>query len=370
MIFLAWFAPFAGFVPVFPAIWRKNRGFFVDTEKWIEIARTGTFTDSAGRKQTFTNSDLDAIVSAWNPAKRDCPLVLGHPKTDATPAFGWLRKIRSEGGKLLASFGDVPEQARKLVADGLYRHVSMSLMPDRVTLRHVALLGAAQPAIDGLKAVEFGDSDNCITVEFAARDGGSLAKGAQQTPRSLQAPLECRAGSATDRYEKKEGAMPDELQRKIGQLEEQLKALKAENESLKKRVADHKQGKEKAEAAKADAESRAEKASADFAAYRGQIEKERRESRIAALVEAGKLKPAEKASVMQFATALASQSGTVDFSLPDGKTENISLEEKYFRELEARHVDGRFMDFSLPPSHASQPFVDYADIAKKLESVA
>lgn len=310
---------------------------------WIEIARTGTFTDSAGRRQTFTSADLDAIASAYNPARRDCPLVLGHPKTDAAPAFGWLRKIRSEGGKLLASFGDVPEAARKLVADGLYRHVSMSLMPDRVTLRHVALLGAAQPAIDGLKAVEFGDSDNCITVEFAARDGGSLA-----------------------RHEKKEGAMPDELQRKIGQLEEQLKALKAENENLKKQVIDHKQGKEKAEAAKTDAESRAEKASADFAAYRGQIEKERRESRIAALVKAGKLKPAEKSSVMQFATALASQSGTVDFSLPDGRTENISLEEKYFRELEARPVDGRFMDFSLPSSHASQPFVDYADMAKKL----
>lgn len=320
----------------------------MDTENWIEIARTGTFTDSAGREQRFTNSDLDAIAAAYDPARRDCPLVIGHPKTDAAPAFGWLREIRREGEKLLASFGDVPEAARKLVRDGHYRHVSMSLMPDRVTLRHVALLGAAQPAIDGLKAVEFGDSDNCITVEFAARDGGS------------------RAGSATESYEKKEGAMSEDLQRKIGQLEEQLKALKAENESLKKQAADHRQGQEKAEAAKTNAEARAEKASADFAAYRGQIEKERRESRITALVKAGKLKPAEKASALQFASALASQSGTVDFSLPDGKTENISLEEKYLRELEARPVDGRFMDFSMPPSHASQPFVDYADMAKKL----
>ena len=57
---------------------------------------------------------------------------------------------------------------RELVAGGHYRHVSMSLMPDRVSLRHVALLGAAQPAIDGLAAVEFKDGGDAITVDFAA----------------------------------------------------------------------------------------------------------------------------------------------------------------------------------------------------------
>lgn len=40
-------------------------------DKWIEIARTGTFTDSAGRQQTFTEKDLDAIASAYDPQKRD-----------------------------------------------------------------------------------------------------------------------------------------------------------------------------------------------------------------------------------------------------------------------------------------------------------
>ncbi len=299
---------------------------------WIEIARTGTFTDSAGRRQTFTSADLDAIASAYNPARRDCPLVLGHPKTDAAPAFGWLRKIKSAGGKLLASFGDIPEAARKLVAEGHYRHVSMSLMPDRLTLRHVALLGAAQPAIDGLKAVEFGDNADAITVDFSTMEGN----------------------------------MPEDLQRKIGQLEEQLKALREENESLKKQAADHKHGKEKAEAAKTEAESKAEKAASDFAAYRENIERERREARISALVEAGKLKPAEKASSLQFATALASQTETVDFTLPDGKTENITLEEKYLRELEARPVDPRFTDFSMPRDQASQEAASYADIVKKL----
>lgn len=140
-------------------------------DKWIEIARTGTFTDSAGRPQTFTEGDLEAIAHAYNPAKRDAPLVFGHPKTDAAPAFGWAARLRAENGKLFAQFAHVPDAVRDLVAKRHYRHVSMSLMPDRVTLRHVALLGAAQPAIDGLEAVEFHDGGNAITVDFAATRG-------------------------------------------------------------------------------------------------------------------------------------------------------------------------------------------------------
>ena len=229
-------------------------------EKWIEIARTGTFTDSAGHPQTFTAGDLDAIARSYDPAKRDAPLCFGHPQTDKAPAFGWVDALKSEGGKLYANFSRVPEQVRALVNAGRYRHVSMSLMPDRVTLRHVALLGAAQPAIDGLAAVEFADGGNAITVDFAATRG----EGDTMTI--------------------------EELQRQIGQLQGQLEAVRAENADLKKKADSHKQEKDKAEAAKTEAEQKAEKVSADFAAYRGKIEGERREARVAELVKAGKVK--------------------------------------------------------------------------------
>ena len=51
-------------------------------EKWIEIARTGTFEDSAGRLRTFTAGDLGAIARSYDPARRDAPLTFGHPQTD------------------------------------------------------------------------------------------------------------------------------------------------------------------------------------------------------------------------------------------------------------------------------------------------
>ena len=173
---------------------------------WIEIARTGTFADSMGRPQTFTARDLEAIAGAYDPHKRDAPLVFGHPESDAAPAFGWVERLKSEGGKLLATFADVPQEVRELVAKGHYRHVSMSLMPDRTTLRHVALLGAAQPAIDGLKAVSFAADEGAITIEFAATGGEGDAM------------------------------TIEELQRQVGQLQAQLETLTNENKSLKKQL--------------------------------------------------------------------------------------------------------------------------------------
>ena len=160
----------------------------------------------------------------------------------------------------------------------------------------------------------------------------------------------------------------EELQRQVGQLQAQLEALKTENADLKKKADTHKQDKDKADAAKTDAEQKAAKASADFAAYKGKIETERREARVSALVQAGKVKPAERAGVLDFAAKLAGQDGTVDFAAPDGTKESVTLEERYFRDLEARPVDERFADFAAPPAHAGgqAPAYDPAEMASKL----
>ncbi len=329
----------------------------MDNNKWIEIARAGTFEDSAGRPRTFTAQSLDAIARAYDPAKRDAPLTFGHPTSDKAPAIGWVERLKSEGGKLYANFSRVPEPVRELVAKGHYRHVSMSLMPDLVTLRHVALLGAEQPAIDGLKAVEFENGGDAITVDFAhpnpaARDGGGPRGGSEAATALAASDSESRTGRAGERHPEGDDFMTaEELQRQVGQLQAQLEALKSENTDLKKKAEAHKEDKDKADAAKTDAEQKAEKASADFAAYRGKVEGERREARVAELVQAGKVKPAEKAGVLDFAVKLAAQAGTVDFAAPGGTKESISLEERYFRDLDARPVDERFADFSAPPAH-------------------
>ena len=64
----------------------------------IAIARTGQFTDSQGRPQSFSEADLDAIAASYDPAKLEAPLVFGHPAV-SDPAFGWVKSLRREGGK-------------------------------------------------------------------------------------------------------------------------------------------------------------------------------------------------------------------------------------------------------------------------------
>lgn len=306
----------------------------MEDTKWIEIARAGSFTDSMGRPQTFSNADLADIAASFDPKKRDCALCIGHPQGDSAPAFGWAKAVKAEGQKLFAQFALAQGGIRELVANGHYRHVSMSLMPDRKTLRHVALLGAAQPAIDGLKAVEFENGPENITIEFSG------------------------------------GKMPEnDLQREIGALKERIASLEKENSSLKDAAKGHKETRDKAEADKKAAEDKAEKAAADFAAYRDRVETEKREARVSAMVEAGKITPAEKANVLQFAAALAARNETCDFAAPDGATLKLTLEEKYLRECEARPVSGMSLNFNAPPAHVladKDEYINPSELTAKL----
>ena len=90
---------------------------------------------------------------------------------------------------------------------------------------------------------------------------------------------------------------------------------------------------------------------------------------MADLVKAGKVKPAERADVLDFAVKLAGRDETVDFAAPNGTKKSISLEERYFRDLEARPVDERFADFSATPAHAGggqEQSINPADLTAKL----
>lgn len=302
-------------------------------EPWIAIARTGTFQDSEGRDQTFNAADLDAIAANYNPARLEAPLVFGHPK-DSAPAYGWVSALKRDGPKLFARLASVPGEVRDLVGKGRYRYVSMSLTPDRKTLRHVGLLGAVPPAIDGLGPVELAGEPGII-INFMASEGEG---GSMPTP--------------------------EELQQQIGALQQQLEALKTENAQIKNKLGES--GKDKA-----DAEKKAADTAAEFAAYKSAVEVKDREKRVDALIAAGKLEPAKREETLSFAAALAAVTVPVNFSAPDGKAEQVTAQEKFFRDLEARQADVRFLDFSAHaplPAHAAAPEQNFnpAELTAKL----
>ena len=133
--------------------------------KWFEIFKAGKHTDSSGVERTYTENDLDGIVSKYNPENHEAPLVIGHPKTNL-PAYGWVDKIKRVGDRILALPKQVVPEFEEMVGKGLFKKRSVSFYPDG-SIRHIGFLGAMPPAIKGLKDVEFNADENEILIEFS-----------------------------------------------------------------------------------------------------------------------------------------------------------------------------------------------------------
>jgi hypothetical protein len=134
------------------------------SEKWIPVFKTGTHTNSEGKESTWTEADLDLIVSKYDPSYHEAPAVIGHPENDS-PAWGWVEKLKREGQLLYAKFKDLVPEFMEMVNKGMYKKRSISLYPDW-TLKHVGFLGAALPGVKGLPNVKFKDGDQ-KTIEFS-----------------------------------------------------------------------------------------------------------------------------------------------------------------------------------------------------------
>ncbi len=123
--------------------------------KWIEIFRAGTHTDSNGRQRTWTRADLDKTVASYDPEHNEAPVVIGHPKNNG-PAYGWVEGVKRVGDLLVAKLKQVEPQFAELVTAGRYKKRSASFYADG-SLRHIGFLGAAPPAIKGLKDFAFNE---------------------------------------------------------------------------------------------------------------------------------------------------------------------------------------------------------------------
>lgn len=173
-----------------------------------------------GRTVSFSEADVAATAAAYDPARHQAPLVIGHPTRDDAPAFGWVGSLAADGATLRASFSEISPAARELVEAGHYRHVSASFYapgasanptPGIWALRHVGLLGAVPPAVKGLGAVSFagGDAEDVVTVSFGELDhdtAWSLAGLARLLGRFLRRSRE--AVIARDGVEAADSALP------------------------------------------------------------------------------------------------------------------------------------------------------------------
>jgi len=206
---------------------------------WIEVFKSGEHKDSSGKLRKFTDDMLDKMVSLYNgkvseSTSFEAPLVKGHPKTD-DPAYGWISKLKRKGSTLLAKLKNVSSEIIEDVKKGLFKKISIALYPD-LMLRHVGMLGATAPAVQGLKNVEF--------EEFIGERNGEKGEGILITNDQLL--ITNKEGVSEGLNDRKseinEDSSFDELRmteevnfsEKIILLEEENKELKRKAEELEK----------------------------------------------------------------------------------------------------------------------------------------
>lgn len=159
--------------------------------KTIQIFKPGKHVAMSGAALSFSESDLAATAAAYDPAKHEAPLVVGHPKTDG-PAYGWVKSLAFAGtptssGRADGALEAVPHQVdpafAEMVARGAFKKISASFyapdspsnpVPGVYYLRHVGLLGAQPPAVKGLRNPQFADTEQGV-VEFSEWDDADNA---------------------------------------------------------------------------------------------------------------------------------------------------------------------------------------------------
>lgn len=148
--------------------------------KLLHIFKPGRHVTAAGEEIEFSVADIEAMARVFDPKLGKAPIVIGHPKTD-DPAQGWAKRLYVTPKGLYAEPEKVDPQFAASVNAGRYGGVSPKFfrptdpnnpVPGSWYLRHIGMLGAANPAVPGLDDPEFAKGDDegvCFNnpVEFS-----------------------------------------------------------------------------------------------------------------------------------------------------------------------------------------------------------
>ncbi len=284
-------------------------------KKFFEIFKSGTRTDNNGRTVTITDADVAQAAAAYDPKLHEAPLVIGHPKTDA-PAYGWVGGLHADGGVLSADFAQMDDDFVGLVQSGRYKKVSASFYPPDSPsnpkpgswyLRHVGFLGAQPPAVKGLSAINFAEDDVYVEFsEYAHRRAASIFRRLREwlieqydtaTADKVVADWEIRdiEESADWKPEPPTPAFADPATPTDPETHENKETPMSPEEQLTAEKAAREQAEAKAAAAEAELKRLKDEQDRDLREGKHEQNAEFAE----ALVKEGRLKPADKALMVQ-----------------------------------------------------------------------
>jgi hypothetical protein len=308
---------------------------------------------------SFSESDLAATAAAYDPAKHEAPLVCGHPKHNA-PAYGWVSSLKFADGGLDANPIQVDAAFAEMVVNGSFKKISASFyspdapgnpVPGVYYLRHVGFLGALPPAVKGMRAPSFADSEEGV-LEFA--DWGDVMNAS--VLRSLRDWIIGKFG-----LDDADKAIPGYAVSTIeeeARKEDEVKPLTQFSEKLTQ--GDEMTPEEKTRLAELEAENAALKAQQVAFA---EAEKVRKNAAVHAdntsfaegLVDAGKLLPVHKDVVVAQLDFISAQDNVVEFGEGDAKK---PLADAFKAMLQAQGKLVSFGETAKPESASST--VDFA----------
>ncbi len=159
----------------------------------IHFFKSGSHTPgTGGQAVSFSEEAIKAIAANYNPSLHEAPIVVGHPKSD-NPAYGWVKSIEFADDGLYAEVDEIDPAFSEVVKAGSYKKVSAAFYspgspnnprPGGYYLRHIGFLGAQPPAVKGLRAVEFKDTDEDLV--FAEFDTGLALSSVADVLQSLR----------------------------------------------------------------------------------------------------------------------------------------------------------------------------------------
>jgi len=253
-----------------------------------------------GEERAFTDADLSATATAYDPALFDAPAVIGHPEHNG-PAWGWVESLVTKSGMLWARLRDLDASFVEMVRAKRFKKISASFyLPDSPAnpkpgvfyLRHVGFLGAAAPSLKSLPAVNLSESDGALIYEekMYYHPAANLMQSGQDGP--------------IDHTEK---SMSGKQNDDIETIKAQMAALEAENAKLKTQSSEFQE-----QATAAQTQLAEQERAAKHAAHVAFCDK---------LAGEGRLLPAVQAVAVAALDLIASQEKPLEFSEGDNKAQ-------------------------------------------------
>lgn len=138
-------------------------------EKFYEIFRAGNYP-----QRSVSEQDIQTIAENYDPEFCEAPISIFHWGDGF--AYGWIKELKAEGDRLMASFRDVTEDLKGLVAQKKLKRHSIELFEDLdekgLYLKALAMLGTDTPAVKGMQPIEFKEGG---AVEYTFEEMPSFA---------------------------------------------------------------------------------------------------------------------------------------------------------------------------------------------------